>query len=443
MGAGPDRAAAGGAVAAVTTPNVVLILTDDQRWGTLGRYMPFVENELARKGVRFTQATVTNPLCCPSRASILTGRYSHNTGVWLNAGPLGGFAAFDDSQTLATSLSAAGYRTALIGKYLNRYEDDLTYVPPGWDSWVGHNWDFYDYDMSVDGVPVHRGGAEEDYATDVHAAQADEFIRTTPAEQPLFLFLSANAPHLPATPARRHLDILADEPLHRPPSYNEADVSDKPAYVRKTARWGASRRAEMDARRLDMLRSLRAVDDMVGRVLRALAETGRLRETLIVFTSDHGYHWGEHRRAEKNTPYEESVRVPFVVRYDALDRAAYASQALVQNIDLAPTIADLAGATLAAPVDGVSLRGLLEGTTTQGPRSWALLEHHHGGVPVVPTYCGLRRADWKYVLYADGFEELYNLRTDRYELRNVAADPALTETKATFRGLVEASCDTP
>jgi N-acetylglucosamine-6-sulfatase len=201
------QAASAGATVA---PSIVLIVTDDQRADTLD-VMPTVQSELADNGVTFTEAFVTNPLCCPSRASILTGQYSHSNGVFGNDPPNGGFAGFDDSATLATWLQAAGYRTALVGKYLNGYEG--TYVPPGWGEWhaLSGGQSYYDYELNENGVLGEYGSEPADYSTDVLSAKAAAFVRETSG--PLFLFFAPLAPHFDANrfaaePAPRHADLF-------------------------------------------------------------------------------------------------------------------------------------------------------------------------------------------------------------------------------------------
>jgi N-acetylglucosamine-6-sulfatase len=334
-------------------PNIVLVLTDDQRWDTLN-VMPTVQSRLVNRGVTFRNAFVTNALCCPSRATYLTGQYSHSTGVYLNTGPRGGVGSFDDSSTIATWLHDAGYTTALIGRYLNGYIGPS--VPPGWDRWVAYSGapDYYGYALSIDGTRVSYGNAPTDYATDVIAAEAEAFIRS--ADGPFFVHFSPFAPHfrlgntLEVTPANRHRDAFASLPPWRPPNYNEADVSDKPNWLRlKTPRIPHDRQAKGDTFRQEQLEALLAVDQAVGRIVDALADTGQLDNTMIMFASDNGNDWGEHRRFSKLVPYEASIRVPLVIRYDPLVTAARAEGRLAVNVDVAPTFAALAGTPHRAP----------------------------------------------------------------------------------------------
>jgi N-acetylglucosamine-6-sulfatase len=428
-------------------PSIVLIVTDDQRADTLWA-MPIVQAELADHGVTFTNAFATNPLCCPSRASILTGQYSHGTGVWTNRiVDGGGFPAFDDSSTLATWLDAAGYRTGFFGKYLNGYSRFLhKYVPPGWDRWFGYEGGYFNYWVSDDGVRRDFGTAEEEYSTDVLVEEAVSFIEGS--DEPVFVLFAPYAPHVvrgwqdvegwSPLPAPRHADTFPDLTPLRPPSFNETDVSDKPPWIQSL------NRTEAEIERLDIIRrtqlqSLLAVDEGVGRILAALENTGRLENTVVIFTSDNGYALGEHRWVTKVLPYEESIRVPLIVRHDRLGQEGTIRDDLVGNVDLAPTIAELAGVS-APDSEGVSLvSSLRDGRAV--PRSSYLLENSYHLTP--SAYCGLRTEHTMYAQYADGFEELYDLRRDPHQLENVAGRPSFGRTLVTRRERVSELCSPP
>ena len=401
---GPGKAAA-------QQPNIVLILTDDQRWDTIS-YMPTVQSKLVAHGVTFANGFVTNPLCCPSRASILTGSYSHRTRVYRNGDPLGGFAGFRDESTLATWLDAAGYDTALIGKYLNGYPG--SYVPPGWDRWVAlRPPGYYRYGFDIDGEDFPLTDRAR-YSTDFLARQAVSFIST--ATGPFFLYFAPYGPHRPATPAARHTSAFADLPRWRPPSYNERDVADKPRWVRAVPSWDAARRQSFDTLRRRQLQSLLAVDEAVGSIIQALADRRELGDTLIVFVSDNGFLWGEHRLVAKWYPYEESVRVPFVVRYDALISSARRETRAALGIDLAPTFAEAAG--VAAPgSEGRSLLSILAGNDVAWRPSFLVEALNR----YPPTYCALRSPRYSFITYRTGVREIYDLAVDRYQLRNIAA----------------------
>lgn len=401
-------------------PNVVLILTDDQRWDSLS-VMPEVQRLLVRRGMTFRQAVVTNPLCCPSRATIFTGRYAHTTDVYTNGAPDGGWLAFQpsESSTIATALDGAGYRTALIGKYLNGYGGDGIYVPPGWDRWFAfteipgyYDYTMYDSSGRPHGVPF--GSEPEEYSTDVIRRQAVSFIRTAPEGAPLFLVVAPYAPHGPSTAAPRHEGAFATAPVALGPAVNEADVSDKPAYLRNLP---VSSSSWVRARTRDQWGSLLAVDALVSRIMSALAETGRSANTLVIFTSDNGFSNREHRWGGKQVPYEQSIRVPMIVRLPGQIPAGTVSGALVSNVDLAPTIAAFAGTSISA--DGVSMRPLLTDLSSS-VRDSVVLEHVQS-FPAVPTYCGVRTRSFTFVHYATGEEELYDLIQDPHQLQNVVS----------------------
>lgn len=418
-------------------PDVVLIVTDDQRWDTVWS-MPTVRRELIEPGVAFEQAFVVNPICCPSRASILTGDYSHTTGVYRQTPPFGRVEAFDDTSTLATWLDAAGYTTGLFGKYLDGYQHRaLTgVVPPGWDRWVAFvRAGYVDYKLTVDGEVRSYGASPPEYSTTVLAERAVAFLEG--ASGPVFLLFAPAAPHAPAVPEPGDADVFADlEPAH-PPSFDEADVSDKPAWVRALPRLDGEGAERIDAFRRRQYRSLRSVDRAVERIVDALERTGRLGNTLLLFTSDNGIHHGEHRWSRKETPYEESIRVPLVVRWDAADRAVQpAEDALVLNIDLAPTIAEAAGVAIDA--DGRSLLPLLDGRINRWREDF-LIEHLEGANPV-PTFCAVRSSAWKYVRYATGEEELYDLRRDPNELENLVGDASARSSLDSLRERLRELC---
>ena len=427
-------------VAPTHAPDIVLILTDDQRFDTLWA-MPTVESQLVAKGIDFTNGYVSNPLCCPSRSSILTGEYSHSTGVYTNhpSQPYGGFPAFHDRSTVATWLDGAGYRTALFGKYLNGYSG--TYVPPGWDRWFA-TFDagaYFDYTANSDGVLRHYGSTRHDYGTDVLAKQAADFITSTDPALPLFMYFAPHAPHGPATPAPRDANAFSDLPQFRPPSFNEADVSDKPAYIRRQSPISTRKAGQIAQFRRNQYRTLLSTDRAVGSIIDALTVSGRLSNAMIVFMSDNGFLWGEHRWHTKEVPYEESIRVPFVIRYDAMITSPRVDDHLVVNIDLAPTFAALAGAR-APNAEGRSLLPLLASSKA----SWRddfLLEELNLGLGAVPTYCGVHSERYVYVDYVTGEEELYDLVRDPYEMQNVVHSAGYAEVLLAMRRRLKQLCD--
>jgi arylsulfatase A-like enzyme len=438
------RAEAGGGV----TPeggsgqarNIILILTDDQPERTLAA-MPRIQAELVADGVSFTNAVVSNPLCCPSRATILTGRYAHETGVWDNFPQYGGWAHFVpwESRTIAAQLHDAGYTTAFLGKYLNGYGlDDNPPVPPGWDRWFAFApaavANYFDYTLNVDGTLVPRGREPDDYSTDVLAEEAERFIRA--ADEPFFLVIATFASHEPFEPPPRY----AEAPVAFAPgrAYNEPDLRDKPRWARNLPRVDAAGQAVAQAR------TLMAVDDLVGRVVRALEELGRMPDTAVIYTTDNGVAWGEHRWLWKSVPWEEAIGVPLVVRADWLGTRGEDDH-LVANVDIAPTVAELAGLP-PLPTDGRSLVPLLRGEQPSSWRRYVTLESLRFRVsrsPLrrVPSYCGLRARDFVYVQYAPGDEELYDLRADPWQLRNRAASPAEAKRIRNLRREVRRRCN--
>ena len=428
--------------AAQTRPNVVLILTDDQRWDTLD-VMPTVQSELVARGVTFRNAFVVNPVCCPSRASTLTGRYSHTTGVYNNGGPYGGWPSFarHEPSTIATWLRRGGFQTGFFGKYLNNYGG--RFIPPGWSKWIAFSppnvENYYTYQLNRDGTMRWYGGNPADYSTDVLAGEATSFIRNAGAG-PLFMVFAPFAPHGPPTPAPRHEGALSGIPLWRPPGYNEPNVRDKPAWVRSLPR--LTDHVGIDTYRQRQLESLLAVDDAVAGILDALADTGRLGDTLIAFTSDNGFLWGEHRWRSKVVPYEESIRVPLVVRYDPLAQAGATSERLVANIDLAPTFAR-AGGVNAPRVDGRSFLNLLPTPNAPWRRDFLIESRESVTAPGVPSYCAVRNATHSYVQYGTGEEEIYDLAADPSQRKNLARNPSMRESLVAFRTRTRSLCSPP
>jgi len=414
---------------APTSPNIVLILTDDQRWDSL-QYMPHVRQDLMSNGMKFQNAFVSNSLCCPSRSTILTGNYSHTTGVYTNFPPYGGWPAFHagaESSTIAMWLHDAGYHTALIGKYMNAYGPDNPFIPPGWDRWAAFEDEvsYYDYTMNIDGSFVSYGHTAADYSTDVLAGYAVHEIEQTPSDQPLFMVVAPSAPHGPAIPAPRDIGTVVGGPTRWPRNVNEANMSDKPRYMRKLPLVDEDKLSDRWVRTMETLRS---VDDAVHDVVGALRSSGRLDNTLIMFASDNGIAFGEHRWTYKLVPYEESIRIPLVVRWDGVVPPGVKDPHLVANIDLAPTFADAAGVAPPA-VEGRSLVPLLRGDDTTW-RKLFLLEHlwyERNRDPTPPTYCGVRSNHRVFVHYSSGFEEAYDLRDDPFELSN-AIDRASSQT---------------
>jgi N-acetylglucosamine-6-sulfatase len=400
-------------------------MTDDQRPETLAK-MPNTEKKLAAHGVTFQNSFVVNPECCPSRAATLTGLYSHDTGVYRDQPPHGGVTAFvknhDEHKTVAVWLHDAGYTTSLMGKYLNGYKG--TRIPQGWDNWTAFNvphsgtGHYFNYYLNINGNLKYYGKKRKDYSTDVLARKAATFIHN--ANGPFFLYWAPSAPHKPAVPAPKYAHAFSHLPKWRPKSFNERGIKDKPKWA-QLPRLSKADIHEIDRTRVDQYRTLLSVDDAVAKIVNALRNAGRLDNTMIIFTSDNGFLWGEHRIDGKQTPWEESIRVPFIMRYDPVtgNMEGTTNTSLIANIDIAPTIASAAGVN-PPQVDGSNILDLLNGGSW---RNEFLIEHLVGRYSPAPTYCALRTETQMYAVYSTGDRELYDLTSDPLELHNLASDP--------------------
>jgi len=424
--------------APIRRPNIVFLLTDDLDVRT-SDMMPRLPALIGQHGLTFTRAYVTQSLCAPSRASILTGQYPHNHRVLDNTGPDGGFPAFRrglEGATLPMWLRAAGYRTALVGKYINGYPavGRPDYIPPGWDEWDAQLTDltqdrYVNYFLNENGTVNAYGTKETEYETDVLARRATSFIEKAVADgKPFFLYLATDAPHLPAISAPRHATLLKGTQAPRVPSFNQSNVNDKPAFVRN-----ADLLQPKDVRKLDMietdrLRTLLSVEDALASVLAVLAANQVLDQTYVIFTSDNGLMLGEHRLVTtKNVSYEEAIRVPLIVMGPGISAATRDDDHPVLNIDFAPTFAELAGASVPSNLDGRSFARLLRGETVTDWRNDLLSESisYTGGVSAV-----LRSANYAYTELESNEKELYDMRNDPYQLVNLyrRADPTVLQT---------------
>jgi N-acetylglucosamine-6-sulfatase len=409
-------------------PNVVFILTDDLDVASTS-FMPGLQSLMVDEGATFRNAFVTDPLCCPSRATFLRGQYPHNTGIRSNSPPLGGHEKFRgegrDRSTVATWLDDAGYYTAYFGKYMNGY-DDTRYVPPGWDRWFGWLGNYYspggEYRLNENGN-IETYNRDQVHDTDLLREKAVHFVRAQEdGARPFFMYVATNAPHTPAYPAERHEGMFEGRALPRSQAFDEEIVFDKGDVARKPELTPSEAQDLGDLYR-KRLESLRSVDDMIEALMRTLRETGQLDNTYVIFASDNGYFLGQHRLTKKSLPYEESIGIPLVVRGPGVP--ARKVDHLVINNDFAPTVAGLAGIEPPGFVDGKSFAPLLRegGPSPEEWRTGFMVEH------ASPGYKALRTNDRTYIEWENGDRELYNLREDPEQLRNIhkTADRALVD----------------
>lgn len=439
LAAGWLAASSAAGAAQASHHDIVVIVADDQSWHMM-QFMPRTNTLIGDAGVRFRKAFVSTPLCCPSRASILSGLYSHNHTVLNNFPPLGGATHFDDRSTVATWLESAGYATGLFGQYMKDYHslEPWPYVPPGWTEWRAHKEaGYYDYYLVENGSVRRYGSEPGDYSVDVLARKAVRFIESTPADTPLFVYFAPYAPHTPAQPAPGDETRFQEVAAYRSPAYDEADMSDKPRWLRDRPRLTRAQRDSTDALYRRQVATLQGVDRAVAGIVDALARTGRLANTAIVYTSDNGLSLGDHRWLNKSCVYEGCIRVPLLVRAPGV--LPRLDDHLMLNVDIAPTIAEWAGVRPATKVDGKSFADLLSNADAPW-RKTAFLELL--GFSRTSTYHranfqAVRTPRYLYAEYMNGDRELYDLERDPYELENVVSDPAYAEVASRLGGDLE------
>lgn len=441
------------------SPNVVLVVTDDQRLDELNReVMPATSRMIAGRGTVFTNAIVTTPTCCPSRATMLTGQYGHNNGVLANTP--GYRNLVDPRNTLPVWLGRAGYRTAHLGKYLNGYQGAVgtrAEVGPGWDQWYTMLTPrrYYGYTLSVNGEERRFGSSAKDHLTHVLNREASRLIRRfSNRADPFFIQLDHFAPHTESgrsrgpsrclgrsVPDPRDNPAFRDAKLPRPLNFNEQDLSTKPSFIRTRPGLTKTAKRKLQRRHRCRLASLRSVDRGVKKLVKTLRTEGELNDTAIIFVSDNGYFRGEHRIAfNKVLPYEEAIRVPLAIRAPAGAIGADPPSAVgkhVGNLDLAPTILELAGAQPCNAqgcrvMDGRSLVGLLRGNGNGFPEDRGLAIEYSRSTEkdgFVCEYAGIRVPSHTYTEYSrlsvgescEPIEEaeLYDLRADPFQLHNL------------------------
>jgi N-acetylglucosamine-6-sulfatase len=428
-------------------PNIVFVLTDDLAMNLL-RYMPHVQ-AMERDGLTFRNYFVSDSLCCPSRASIFTGNFPHDTGVLGNTGPHGGFNVFysrgEEQHTFALALQRAGYRTAMMGKYLNGYlgtrgfARDGTpapvppaYVPPGWTRWDvgGYGYPEFNYVLNADGELQFHGHQPQDYLTDVIARDGIDFInQSAQTGRPFFLELATFAPHHPYVPAPRNRADFPGLQAPRTPDFNSLPTN-PPNWLRHRTPLDFFQIARINHDFRRRAQSVQAVDEMIGQIEQTLASDGIANNTYIVFSSDNGLHMGDYRLMPgKLTAYDTDIHVPLVVVGPGVPPGS-STDAMAENVDLAKTFASIGGTSI--PGDGHSLVPLLLGARPVDWRNAVLIEHHGprqaindpdfqqpaSGNPV--TYKAMRTNDFLYVEYVDGEREFYDLKSDPFELHNLA-----------------------
>lgn len=448
-------------------PNIVVIMTDDQDdTGSLA-YMPKLRALVGEQGLTFKNSFVDLPLCAPSRASFFTGQAAHNTHIKAN-NPLddGGWESFKDKEgsALPVCLKQAGYTTALFGKYINRYGQQSTWgawlawagnlinvelkgptignprdwVPPGWDLWfafTGSRARYFDYAVNENGAILDFGHRPSDYSTDVVKDRAVRFIHDQAGKaRPFFAYIATKAVHTQgarAIPAPQYANAFEDVKLPMGPSFNEKDVSLKA--LKGTRNYGESKVRLTKAYRA-MLQSLQSVDDLVAAIVEALKEAGKLDNTVIIYTSDNGFLFGEHRLIGKSAAYEESIKVPLLISGPGIPKNETRDQ-LVTNLDVTATIAKLAEATRGHALDGCSLTSLF--ANASAPWRSALLFESPVSRFLEPSrrFTGVRTATLKYVRYDSGFEELFDLAADPHEFKNEAGDAHYANELASLRSL--------
>lgn len=422
-------------VASEDRPNIVVVMTDDQTLEQL-RVMSFTKSYFEQNGVTFDDFVTSFAVCCPSRATFLTGQYALHHGVLDNGPPRGGYAALDDSNTVPVWLQDAGYRTTFIGKYLNGYH--TLDIPAGWSDWQALlNNKYYDFSLNDNGIRVKYGDQPADYQTDVLADRAVAAIHESAASaDPFFLSIAVHAPHnntgaIPP-PAPRHAGTFADEALPQGPAFNEDDVSDKPAYIQGQAPLSQAVIDEITAYYRAELETLLSVDDLVNRVVTTLTDLRLTKQTVLFFTSDNGKMHGEHRISDrKSVPYEESNHVPLLVAGPGFPAGVRVSEQTA-NVDLAPTIVGLAGATAGLPMDGIDLRDVVATPEAHQDRA-VLIERYDDD-----CFEGVRTPTNAYMRYVTGEEELYDLVSDRAQTQSLHNDPAWASAKADLSARLDA-----
>ena len=437
--------------------NVVFVLVDDM---ALDEYQVLTKTQalLGDSGVTFTNAFDNNPLCCPTRSTLLTGQRSLNHGVLFNApSDGGGYPALDHSNTFAVWAQDSGIRTALVGKFLNGYGSssyvpgvvDTLEIPPGWDDWQAllPTLKAYRYKINDNGQIAQYGAKISDHQTDVIARRSLEVIdESVAAGDPFFLWVTPHAPHSenagPPVPADRYLHAFDGIALPVSPNFDEPDVSDKPSLVRNAPRLSEAKLAYLRTLYENRLESLLAVDDLVASIYDRLAHYDIVNQTLVIFASDNGYLLGGHRLEGKQVVYEESIRIPLVMRGGPF-RGGRQVDELVSTVDIVPTLTSLLSIEPGIEPDGLDLSRIVRHPSEYDNRALSI-----ESFDVDTPFTAVRTENWVWVEYINGERELYDLVHDPYELSSRHAVPAyagqrlaLATALAQIRTCAGAACD--
>ena len=475
--AAPTPAVAPAAEPKAKRPNIVTVMLDDVALADID-YMPTVQ-KLRRKGVTFQRHTASYSLCCPSRSTYLTGQYAHNHGIRGNFPPYGGYANLNKDETLPVWMEKAGYATAHLGKYLNGYNAnadlETSGVPKGWTEWYGavdpFTYYYNNFFLNENGTQTFYGSGPENYQTDVLTGIALDFIeRRAPSDQPFFLDVSYLASHfefrpgtdpteagnleggvdneptlgVPPVPAQRHKGMFKGARVPRVPSYNEADVSDKPSRFTTEPRMTQGQMDYVDHWYRRRLQSLQSADEGIARIVALLKAKGEWDNTYLILTSDNGYQLGEHRIwLNKVDHYEPSTRLPLVVLGPGVEHGAKVRD-WTSNVDVHATILRMAGATRPGatfPLDGISLTKYLAHPRRKLGRVVVHEAYNTFGAEPDPTWQGIRVGRWKWIEHRNGERELYDVLGDPFELENRAGDPALARLRSRLHRIFEKAAD--
>jgi arylsulfatase A-like enzyme len=416
-------------------PNIIVFVTDDQRADTI-QYMPNVKNLMQRQGITFENAFATTPLCCPFRASFFSGGfYPYETGVLSNTKVNGGMYRFIDENSMPVKLQDSGYKTAMIGKYLNNYFEFAPYIPPGWDTFLTANDEYYNFTVvrgisGADGIQEQVAGI---YKTNYIRDRSIEFLEES-RDEPFFLYIAFHGPHPPYVREQQDIGTFSD--LHySSPGIEENELGDKPLIIRKGFKVDAKFNDNIQ-KQLEMLQS---IDRVVASVINHVDKLGLSDNTIFMLTSDNGFNWGEHGTYGKSLPYEESVKVPLVIMKEGMT-VRNITELVAANLDIPATIYNLAG--IDSETDGISLLPFMEGQDPEWRKGLVLQSfvnentYLHGHV--IP-WAAWRTDTWKYIEYANGEKELYKLKDDPYELDSKHKNSKYEDMMARFSAEIDES----